>query len=288
MKISLKAAAKINLLLDLTAVLENGYHSIYTVMQSVSLYDTVTLELNDSGKISLTCSELHIPTDSTNTAYKAAESFFDYIGKEHGVNIYIDKVIPSKAGLAGGSADAAAVIKGLDMLLDTKLPTEALYKICEKVGSDVPFCLTGGTKLCLNKGEIMADLPNFPDCHIVIVKPAQGISTKKAYELYNNAEWIRHPDNEGFLYASTIGDFNAMCAKAANVFEQVVEVYDRVKIKAVMRNYKAKLSLMTGSGSAVFGIFEREIDAKMCADKLKKEFRSVFLCTNEKSAITEI
>lgn len=277
MKISIKAAAKVNLILDLTAVLENGYHSIYTVMQSVGIYDTVTVATNESGKISLSCSDDAMPADSRNTAWKAAEYFFEHIGKPcSGVDIHIEKIIPSQAGMAGGSADAAAVIKALDVLFDTKLSDNELYEIGEKVGADVPFCIAGGTKLCLNKGEVMASLPDLPQCYMVIVKPDQGVSTKEAYSNFDSAEWIRHPDNEGFLFAATQKNLGEMCKKAANVFEQVVEVSDRVKIKSVMRNHNAMLAMMTGSGAAVFGIFEKKEDADICKQELSKTFANVY------------
>ncbi len=280
MKISIKAAAKINLLLDLTAVLENGYHSIYTVMQSVGIFDTITVETNDSGKISLTCSDKAMPTDNKNTAWKAAERFFEYIEKPvQGVNIHIDKVIPSQAGMAGGSSDAAAVIKALDILFDTSLTDDDLFRIGEKVGADVPFCITGGTKLCLNKGEVMAKLPDLPECYIVVAKPDQGVSTKEAYDNFDASDWIRHPDNEGFLFAATQKNFDVMCKKAANVFEQVVEVSDRVKIKAIMRNNNAKLAMMTGSGAAVFGIFKNKEDADRCYNELSKNYENIYATT---------
>ena len=286
MKTTIKAAAKINLILDLTAILENGYHSIYTVMQSVNIYDTVTLELNESKKIKLSCSLPYIPTNEKNTAYKAAEYFFEYIGDTtHGVTINIEKSIPIQAGMAGGSANAAAVIKGLNYLFKNKLSADELYKLCEKVGADVPFCIAGGTRLCLNKGEIMAKLPDLPDCYIVIVKPEQGVSTKTAYANYDAAEWIRHPDNEGFLFAATQQDLKTMCYKASNVFVQVIEVSDRVKIKSVMRNHNAMMAMMTGSGTAVFGIFEKEKDAKKCADSLRDKFKNVFEAIPVKKSI---
>ena len=286
MKITIKAAAKVNLLLDLTAVLENGYHSIYTVMQSVGLYDTVTVEKTDSEKITLTCNDNTMPLDNKNTAWKAAEYFFEYIGATaKGINIHIEKNIPSQAGMAGGSADAAAVIVALNKLFSANLTEDELLAIGEKVGADVPFCILGGTRLCLNKGEIMAKLPDLTDCHIVIVKPDQGVSTKEAYNNYDSAQWIRHPDNEGFLYAATIKDFDIMCKKAANVFEQVVEVTDRVKIKAIMRNHNARLAMMTGSGAAVFGLFESEIDAAECEKTLKDTFHSVYRTNPVKESI---
>lgn len=286
MKITLKAAAKVNLILDLTTVLENGYHSIYTVMQSVGIYDNISLELNETRKITLSCDDKSMPADSKNTAYKAASSFFDYINdNKHGVNIHIEKIIPSQAGMAGGSSDAAAVIVGLDKLLNTGLSQDELYSIGERVGADVPFCIAGGTRLCVNIGEVMAKLPDLPECYMVIVKPDQGVSTMEAYSNYDSAEWIRHPDNEGFLFAATKSDLKTMCNKAANVFEQVVEVSDRVKIKAIMRNHNAKVAMMTGSGAAIFGIFETEKEASACAKELRNKFTSVFETTPVKKSI---
>ena len=286
MKISIKAAAKVNLMLDLTAVLENGYHSIYTVMQSIGLFDTITVETTDSDKITLSCSDESMPTDNKNTAWKAAEFFFEHIGSEiKGVNIHINKNIPSQAGMAGGSADAAAVIVALDKLFNTNLREEELLSIGEKVGADVPFCILGGTRLCLNKGEVMAKLPDFNPCYMVIVKPDQGVSTKEAYSNYDSAQWIRHPDNEGFLFAATTKDFDTMCKKAANVFEQVVEVCDRVKIKSVMRNHNAKLAMMTGSGAAVFGVFVSKQDAENCKKDLADMFSSVFIAEPTEKAL---
>lgn len=286
MKISIKAAAKVNLMLDLTAVLENGYHSIYTVMQSIGLFDTITVETTDSDKITLSCSDESMPTDNKNTAWKAAEFFFEHIGSEtKGVNIHIDKNIPSQAGMAGGSADAAAVIVALDKLFNTNLREEELLSIGEKVGADVPFCILGGTRLCLNKGEVMAKLPDFNSCYMIIVKPDQGVSTKEAYSNYDSAQWIRHPDNEGFLFAATTKDFDTMCKKAANVFEQVVEVNDRVKIKSVMRNHNAKLAMMTGSGAAVFGVFVSKQDAENCKKALEDMFSSVFIAEPTEKAL---
>ncbi len=286
MKISIKAAAKVNLLLDLTAVLENGYHSIFTVMQSIGIFDTVTVELNTSEKITLSCTDSSMPLNNKNTAWKAAESFFSYTKiKNNGVNIHIDKVIPSQAGMAGGSADAAAVIKALDILFDTKLDDEELFKIGEAVGADVPFCIAGGTRLCLNKGEVMAKLPDLPECNIVIVKPDQGVSTKEAYAAFDASEWIRKPDNEGFLYAATQRKLDVMCKKASNVFEQVVEVNDRVKIKAIMRNHSAMLAMMTGSGAAVFGVFKDETNALKCYKELNDTFSCVFKTAPTKKSL---
>lgn len=289
MKLTVKAYAKINLMLDLTAVLSNGYHSIYTVMQSVGIYDTVTVEKTSGGQITLTCSDENIPCDKSNTAWKAAEYFFEAAEiPDGGVNIHINKTIPSQAGMAGGSADAAAVITALNKLYDNHFSERKLNKIGEKVGADVPFCISGGTALCLNKGEVIAKLPDIPECSILVVKPNQGVSTKAAYKAFDDADFIRHPDKEGFLFAATQRDLKKMCQKSANVFEQVVEIRDRVNIKALMRGSNALMSMMTGSGAAVFGIFEDKKDAESCEGIIKKSFEEVFLTEPVKQGLAFI
>ncbi len=278
MEITVKAAAKLNLLLDLTSILANGYHSIYTVMQSIDIFDTITVSDTNSNEIQITCSDKSIPTDSKNTVYKAAALFFDRINKPcPGIKIHIDKVIPSQAGMAGGSSDAAAVLKALNLLYEAGLSDAELCSLGEKIGADIPFCLMGGTRLCLNKGEIMAELPPLPECYFVVVKPKQGVSTKFAYESFDSAEWIRHPDNDGFLFAATQRDLKTMCEKAANVFEQVIEIKERVIIKHIMRKYNVSLAMMTGSGAAVFGIYEKKEDADKCIIEMKKAFDKVYM-----------
>ncbi len=278
MFVKLKAYAKVNLLLDLTSVLENGYHSIYTVMQSVGIFDTITVEDTKTGKIIIECSDASVPADENNTCYKAAKEFFEYTSaKNDGIRISIDKVIPSNAGMAGGSADAAAVIVALNKLFNTSLTRQEMCRIGFKVGADVPFCLIGGTRLCMNIGEVTARLPDLDRCGIVVVKPSQNVGTKEAYSDYDSTEWIRHPDNDGFLYSVTNGDFDTMCNKAANVFEQVVEVKDRVRIKSVMRSFGAGLAMMTGSGAAIFGLFKNTDDARACYKELSGQFNEIFL-----------
>lgn len=258
-------------------------------MQSVGIYDTVTVEKTSDGQITLTCSDENISCDTSNTAWKAAEYFFDAAEiSDGGVNIHINKTIPSQAGMAGGSADAAAVIKALNKLYDNRFSERELNKIGEKVGADVPFCISGGTALCLNKGEVIAKLPDIPECSILVVKPNQGVSTKAAYKAFDDADFIRHPDKEGFLFAATQRDLKKMCQKSANVFEQVVEIRDRVNIKALMRGSNALMSMMTGSGAAVFGIFEDKKDAESCEDIMKKSFEEVFLTEPVKQGLAFI
>lgn len=285
MEVKVKAYAKINIFLDILGKLENGYHSLFMVMQSVDLYDTVTLTPTDKG-ISLTCSEQGIPCDERNTACKAAKVFFEKTGIEKGVKIHIDKSIPHEAGLAGGSADAAAVFKGLDALFETNLPT---YELCEMglmVGSDVPFCIVGGTCLAQNTGGVLSPLKPLKNCFIVLAKPDRGVSTAKAYADADST-YIYHPDCMKMLDACEKGDFTAICKQAGNVFEQVVEVPERVEIKRIMRENNCSLAQMSGSGPTVFGIFENEDDAVKSAEKIKKICSKVFVTKPVKSG-TEI
>lgn len=275
MAIQKKAAAKINLLLDLTGVFENGYHGIYTIMQSVGIFDEITVEKNRD--IVLQCNRENIPVDKRNTAFKAAEYFFAYTGIKGGAYINIEKNIPSGAGMAGGSADAAAVIKALDELYGTSLSEKEMCVIGKKIGADVPFCIVGGTALCLNIGEVIAPLPDFNGYRIVCVKPKTAVNTASAYAEYDNLCNVRHPAKEEAVNAYMNGDMKKFFSLCANVFEQAVDVPGRAEIKSVMRAFKCDFTLMTGSGSVVYGIFADCGSAEKCAQSLRISGREVFV-----------
>lgn len=279
MQITVNAAAKINLFLDVLRRFENGYHSLYMIMQSVGIYDTVRLERVNGGGVSVSCSNPAIPVNADNIAAKAAAAFFAAAGLQNeGLAIHIEKRIPFAAGLAGGSADAAAVFAGLDRVFPGAVTQAALRAAALSVGSDVPFCLTGGTMLVQDVGGVLSALPPLPACWFVLVKPARSVSTQAAYRLYDEAPYIRHPDGCGMLNSVVRGDLPAMCRHAANVFEQCIEVPERVEIKAVMRRHGALHSQMSGSGPTVFGVFETEADAKKCAEALQSATGEVFVC----------
>lgn len=271
----MNAPAKINIFLDIVGKLDNGYHSLFMVMQAVSLCDKVTITTTQKG-ITIKCSTEGVPLDEKNTAYKAAKYFFEYTGIESGAEIEIEKNIPHEAGLAGGSSDAAAVINGLDEIFETKLTLQQKYEIGLKVGSDVPFCITGGICLSQNTGGILSPLKPLKECSIVLVKPDRGVSTPKAYEDADNT-YIYHPDCLKMLDACEKGDFDLICKLAGNVFEQVVEVPERVDIKRIMREHNVSLAQMSGSGPTVFGIFLNEEDAMEAAKELKKTYKNVFV-----------
>lgn len=289
MKAEYKAAAKINLMLDILTTLENGYHSLFMIMQSVGLYDTVSVESADDGRISISCSEKKLPCDKSNIAYKAAEAFFDYTKiTNKGIKIHIEKNIPFAAGMAGGSADGAAVIAALNDIYSAGLSQRELCAVGVKVGADVPFCLTGGTCLAQNIGEVLSPLADLPDCHIVLAKPERGVSTKEAYAAFDTAQNIRHLDTCGMLFAASKGDLNEICRRTENVFEQLIEVPERVPIKSVLNRYGALAACMSGSGPTVFGIFDDESKAECAVESLRSFINQVYLVKPVNSGLEKI
>ena len=289
MKVTYKANAKINLMLDILARLDNGYHSLFMLMQSVDLSDIVTVEETESGKIEITSSEDGIPCDKRNIAWKAAEKFFEAAEAENkGIKIHLEKHIPFAAGMAGGSADGAAVIAALNDIYGTGLTTQELCAIGVKVGADVPFCLTGGTCLAQNVGEILSPLPALDDCYIVLAKPDRGVSTKEAYDAFDTAQNVRHLDTCGMLYAASKGDLYEICKRAKNVFEQLIEVPERVPIKSVMNRYGALTACMSGSGPTVYGIFDDESKAQAAAEALKSVVKNIYVTRPAKCGLEKI
>ena len=277
--IKLKAPAKINLCLDILSTLDNGYHSVWMVMQTIGLYDTICVEKTDTQTIEIDCDKPNIPVDKRNIAWKAADAFFEKTGiKNQGIRITIQKNIPSSAGLAGGSTDGAAVLVGLNKLFDSALTEHELCEIGQKIGADVPFCVVGGTALAQDIGQILSRLPDFEGYKIVLVKPDRDVSTKQAYNTFESKSDIRHIDSAKILHLCANGDYENSFRYFENVFEQLVEVPERVEIKSVMRQFNASLTLMRGSGPSVYGIFKNENDANECAKILKKSYRDVFVC----------
>ena len=283
MEVRLKAYAKINITLDLTGILPNKYHGIFTLMQSVGLYDPVTVKTGKEGLV-LRCSERYIPCDDRNTAFKAARLFYEKAGISPECEIYIKKVIPSGAGLAGGSADAAAVLKALSIIYPDALSYRELLEIALNVGADVPFCFVGGTRLCQNIGEVMTGMPPLHS-DVLIVKPYERVSTRDAYLRFDSAESIEHPDNNSFLFYSAKGDYKEAVKFAGNLFESLCDVNAGKKIKETMRDYGAWYSSMSGSGSAYYGLFDSKEDMKKCADILRDECESVFICSTKNKGV---
>lgn len=288
MKITVKANAKINLLLDILGTLPNGYHDLYMLMQSVNLHDTVTVETDNSRAISLTSNIQDIPLDESNTAVKAANAFFNATGVENpGLRIHLEKTIPHAAGLAGGSADAAGVLVALKSLFMPSLTDRQLIEIGAQVGSDVPFCALGGTMVAQGTGTILTYLPNLRIENIVIVKPDRSVSTGKAYSAFDSAEKVRHLDKTGIFKAVTESDYDGIYARCDNVFEQFIFVPERVPIKAVMRKHGAKCCCMSGSGPSIFGIFDSPEDAEMAAEELKTDYPNTFVCRSTEAGVEQ-
>lgn len=276
MATSTNAYAKINLTLDITGRREDGYHLLRMVMQSVSLCDRLTLNEGDRG-IRILCGRADVPCDESNTAYKAAAAFFAFSGTEPHIAIEIEKNIPSQAGLGGGSADAAAVLHALNKMYRTGYSKQTLCEIGVRVGADVPFCVLGGTALAEGIGEKLTALPPLPCCFLVICKPPVGVDTKNAYALADSAGTAgMHTD--AVLRAVRSGDLHAVSEHLGNDFERVIQLDDVTRIKQLMKSTGALGACMTGSGSAVYGIFEKEAVARACRSTLAQSFSEVFLC----------
>lgn len=287
MKLTLKANSKINLLLDITGIKKNGYHKLFTIMQSISLGDIITVEKTDSEDITISCDTKGVPTDKSNIVYKCAEKFFDYadIKNDMGIHIHIEKHTPFCAGMGGGSADGAAVLIALNKMFNTNYPEKILCKIGVKVGADIPFCIIGGTALALDTGGVVAPLPDLENYHIVVVKPNDGVSTKEAYDAVDGLEYMKHPKNQEMLECFADADFENGLKLCNNVFEQAFDINGRVDIKDIMNKNGAVASCMTGSGSAIYGIFKEKRNAEASAKLLEKQFENVYICTPEKNGV---
>lgn len=279
MRMTVQSPAKINLFLDITGKRNDGYHLINTVMQSVSLYDDINVSIDQDGNgISLSCSRDDIPCDSSNTAYKAAEKFFEHTDiSVGGVNIKIKKRIPSGAGMAGGSTDAAAVLYCLNELTDAGLSKEELAGIGEEIGADVPFCVYGGTMSAGGIGTILSPLPDMPDCCIVIVMPRFRISTREAYEKSDTVGYDEPESMDIITGAVCGGNISGIAGALYNKFEEVADIGEIDEIKSLMKQSGALGALMTGSGSAVFGIFDDEDKADECRDRLGEKYDEVYI-----------
>ncbi len=257
--LTVEAAAKINLSLDVVGKRPDGYHLLSTIMQSITLSDRVYIELDKQGNGLIVLSDRpDIPTDERNTAYKAARRFLDATGLTAGVRIFIEKKIPEAAGLAGGSSDAAAVLHGLSALCGHPLDQSHLLQIATSVGADVPFCLHGGTVLCEGIGEIMTPLATLDQVPLILVKPDFGIATPWAFSQLDLAELGPRPDHARLISAMQNKDLTAMREATANVLETVSikahPVLDSLKLQ--LRELGAGLAMMSGSGPTVFGLFD--------------------------------
>lgn len=278
-KLTAKAYAKINLSLDITGIREDGYHLLSTIMQSVSLHDTLSFENCEDEGIFITCDDDTIPTDEKNIVYKAAAKLFDSSEKEisNGVKIHLEKKIPHGAGLGGGSADAAATLIALNKLYDLGLSKKELLKIGVRVGADVPFCLNGGTILCEGIGEKLTPLIPLINFHAIIIKSEALSPTEAAYKRFDSMHISTNFKQDKLLDSIAQGSIKKLSKNMFNVLEFITprEVIDEAK--NALLDYGALGSMMTGSGSAVFGLFKRKSAAEKAYKELKEKFPFVSL-----------
>lgn len=273
-ELQMRAYAKINLYLEVCGRRENGYHEIDTVMQTVGLFDKVLLCYDSDGEeISLTCNKRHIPTDRGNIAYRCAEAFFEKTGKKGGLSVHIEKRIPVAAGLGGGSADGAAVLKGLNCLCGTELSTEQLCAIGEPIGADIPFCIRGGCARATGIGEIFETVSSLSAFVPVVAMGKQGSSTPAAYKALDEANYKSVGNAEKLIEALEKKDGLALTERLYNAFEQVIlkENAEARSLKNRFLELGAKGSLMSGSGASVFGLFKSTEEAQNACNALREE-----------------
>lgn len=274
------AFAKINLTLDVLDKRSDGYHDLKSVMQTISIRDDIEIDVDTGKDWVLKCTKDGIPTDETNLAWKAARVFFDTIKKDpDGLEIRITKRIPSGAGLAGGSADAAAVLRALNRHYGSPLSILALAELGASVGSDVPFCTVCGTAMVEGRGERLRRLPDMPDCVFVVCKPDFSVSTPELYRKIDETEIAKRPDNQAMESALLAGDLGKIAENLCNVFDPVVtaEHFELNYIKSIFNSYGSVGQQMTGSGSAVFAIVSDFEFAAVICNMLKDNYPEVFI-----------
>lgn len=271
-QIVLKAYAKINLGLDVLGRLPNGYHKVKMVMQTVGIFDELTLEKAE-GEVTATTDSAELPVDRDNLICRAAVLMRETYAIKEGVRIHLKKAIPIAAGMAGGSTDAAAVMLGMNRLFSLERPKEELMRLSVSIGADVPYCILGGTALAEGIGEILTPLAPAPACHVLVARPDISVSTKYVYEHLDAAGKLQHPDIDGMVDAIGKGSLPGILKRLGNVLESVtIPAYPVIDaIKERMLALGAAGSLMSGSGPTVFGIFPDAATADHACKQLEKE-----------------
>lgn len=279
MKVVELAPAKLNLTLDVGAKHHDGYHDVTSVMTSAALHDIITVESESSGEIRLSCSDTTLACDETNLAYRAAKLFFEYFGIEcEGVHIHLEKHIPMQAGLGGGSSDAAAVLRALRQLYAPNMKLRELERISIQLGSDVPYCICGATTLVQGRGEQLMKLSGLPECWFVLVKPEESYSTAAMYRRIDDEQPACVIDTEGMLQALDDASLPAVIDRIGNIFEYVLPENSAVPaIRSRLTELGADAACMSGSGSAVFGLFADEQTAAAACETMKAEGLRVWL-----------
>ena len=273
--VTVLAPAKLNLALDVVGTLPNGYHDLDMTMQAITLHERVVL--CRSPYLNLRLPGSPVAPNNKNTAIKAALAFFDYTGLLAGVDITIYKSTPVRAGMAGGSADAAAVLVGMNALYGARLSMSELCALGAKIGADVPFALMGGTCRVQGVGDLLKALPPVPDCWFTVVMPDYGVSTPEAFAAYDKVGSSTHPDCEAQEKAIRAEDLAGVCAAAGNALEECSGAKDTNAIKALLKDHGAVTALMTGSGAAVFGVFRDEASAQAAVAAARQRWKQVYL-----------
>lgn len=279
-EVCISAYAKINLTLDVLGKRPDGYHELSMVMQSVSLADSVILRETGEKEFSLTTNLGFLPGTDKNIAAVAARVFAAHTGVSlAGLEIHLEKRIPVCAGTAGGSSDGAAVLRGLNDWFFTGLSREELARMGEEVGSDVPYCVLGGTALAQGRGERLTRLPALPECFIVLCKPGFPVSTPELFHRIDEVKLHFHPDTAGMLQALEQRDLTGVSRRLFNVFEEVLPAPRQAVIQEIKNTLLSQGALgacMSGTGPTVFGIFDQEAPARAVCDKLKASYQETF------------
>lgn len=260
MRVFEKAPAKINLSLDVLYKRDDGYHEVEMVMTMVDLADRIEMQELPRDTIIISSQAGYIPLDEKNLAFQAAKLIKDRYDVKQGVYIHLDKKIPVAAGLAGGSSDAAATLRGLNRLWRLDIPTEELQRLGEELGSDVPFCVSGGTAVARGRGEKLEMIPSPPQCWVILAKPPINVSTSEIYGKLNAREIKRPPYTPAVLESIRLKNFEGLCGGLGNILEDVtIPLYPEVRhLKECMQRLGADGVLMSGSGPTVFGLVSKE------------------------------
>ncbi|MFV0496627.1 MAG: 4-(cytidine 5'-diphospho)-2-C-methyl-D-erythritol kinase [Candidatus Fimivivens sp.] len=268
--ITAKAFGKINMTLAVTGRRDDGYHTLCSVMQSISIYNVVKVFKTVGGGVTLYCDDPTLPTDERNTAYRAAQAFLCYAGlpRRSGIFVKLQKQVPYQAGLGSASADAAGVLAACNVLFGAPLSRQRLLELASTIGADVPFCLTGGTKLAQGTGDIFTPLPGCPDCSLLILHPDEGVSTPEAYRRFDALKNPRQPQAQPMIDALHGGDLKRIATACGNTFEQCCPVAAVAQMKAALLQAGALGSAMSGSGTAVYGLFADALSAQKARETL--------------------
>ncbi len=276
--ITVKSRAKINLSLDILSILPNGYHEVEMFMQQIDLYDLVTVEKIPEG-IEVTSNLYYLPTDQSNIAWKAAKCLIDTYGIQSGVKIHLEKRVPVAAGLAGGSANAAAVLRAMNQIFELNCSDQRLMELGLTLGADVPFCLMTGAAVARGIGEKLESVKSLENVWVLLSKPNIGVSTRDVYKAYDRHEVRRHPNTTAVIEAAAKSDLQGLSKEMYNVLEEVTtSLYPMVsEVKRKIHQSGASAVMMSGSGPTVFGLFTSYDRAQKAEKQLKKWYQQTYL-----------